>query len=83
MTNLTSACNIRNIENASVEFREFCRSASDTEIDNAIILLKNLSKLNVSLYECANSILWSVNHNSEKGSNEFKNSAKMLNASLK
>ena len=83
MTNLTSACNIRNLENATDTFKEFCATASDDKIAAAIAVIKNISELNMPIYEIINSTLWSINQNAEKESAIFCNSEKMLNAALK
>ena len=83
MANLLNACNMRNLENATDEFFNFCSTANDNEITEAILVIKALSKLNIHIYECVNSILWSINQNAEKESVIFRNSEKMLNAALK
>lgn len=83
MANLLNACNIRNLEDAADEFFNFCSTANDNEITETISVIRALSKLNIHIYECVNSILWSINQNAEKESAIFRNSEKMLNAALK
>lgn len=83
MANLLNECNVRNLENATTTFKEFCATASDDKIAAAIAVIKNISELNMPIYEIINSTLWSIHLNSEKGSDEFRNSAKMLKAALK
>lgn len=83
MANLLNECNIRNLENAADAFANFCSTANDNEITEAVEVIKALSKLNIHIYECVNAILWSINQNAEKESDIFRNSEKMLNAALK
>ena len=74
---------VNSIEDAKAAVIEFCKFASDDEIENTVKELKSLSSRDKDTYNVINKFLWLLHLSAEDGTALSENSFKLLNASLK
>lgn len=74
---------INSIESAKIAIIEFCKFASENEIENTVKELKSLSSKDKDTYNVINKFLWLLHLNAEDGTILSRNSFKLLNAAFK
>lgn len=74
---------INSIKDAKLAIIEFCKFASDNEIENTVKELKSLSLEDKDTYNVINKFIWLLHLTAEDGTVLSRNTFKLLNASLK